>query len=79
LLASCITLLGLDVSLEKKVDLIASTVGMKLPSDEKSVPVIDGVYSLLAFFGTLVPCRSLVKYFSEGIHQAGVQSTCLVS
>ena len=76
MLTSCISLLGPDVGHEKKVDMIASTVGMQLPSDGKLVPVvIDGVYSLLAFIGKLVPCKLLVKDFS-GILQAGVQSTC---
>ena len=76
MLASCISLLGPDVGHEKKVDMIASIVGVKLPSDGKPVPVIDGVYSLLAFIGMLVPCKLLVKDFSEAILKAGVQSTC---
>lgn len=75
MLASCISLLGPDVGHEKKVDMIASTVGMQLPSDGKLVPVIDGVYSLLAFIGKLVPCQLLSKIFTEAIVQAGVQST----
>ena len=76
MLTSCISLLGPDVGHEKKVDMIASTVGMQLPPDGKLVPVIDGVYSLLAFIGKLVPCHLLSKNFTEAIVQAGVQSTC---
>ena len=76
MLASCISLLGPDVGHEKKVDMISSIVGVKLPSDGKPVPVIDGVYSLLSFIGKLVPCKLLVKDFSEAILKAGVQSTC---
>ena len=80
MLASCITLLGPDVSHEKKVNMIASTVGVEFPSEKlQSVPVLDGVYSLLAFIGTLVPCKSLLKDFSDSVHQAGVQSTCLLT
>ena len=52
MLACCLTLLGPDVSHEKKVNMIASTVGVDIPSEKlQSVPVLDGVYSLLAFFG----------------------------
>ena len=80
LLACCITLLGPDVSHETKVNMIASTVGVDFPSEKLlSVPVLDGVYSLLAFIGTLVPCKSLLKDFSDGVQQAGVQSTCLLT
>ena len=77
MLASRIALLGPDVSHEKKLDMLESTVGVKLPSDDTQVPVIDGVYSLLAFFGKLVPCKQLQKDFSDPVTKAGVQSTCL--
>ena len=77
LLSSCTALLGPEVSHEKKLDMLESTVGVKLPSDNTQVPVIDGVYSLLAFFGKLASCKQLQRSFSDPVTQAGVQSTCL--
>jgi hypothetical protein len=72
LLSSCITTLGPETSHEKKSHMIALAVGVTRPFDATEVAAIDGVYSLLAFFGKLVPAQKLLHDFSDPVHPASV-------